>query len=208
MYQKTLPYIKGIKYFIILFLSFFSFHSSFSQNAIVTENLLAGTPPAIWDIPTKDAGDSSIQGFATDISVNVGGTINFKINVGAAADMTYSISIYRIGYYQGNGARLIADLGPGFAFTGITQAGCAYDVTTGLTDCGNWTTAASWSFLELQFPDCILLNLHVQLQEGEEPVTFLLWSVMMLPQIPLHFSLRLQMPPGRLIIIMEATVYM
>ena len=26
------------------------------------------------------AGDSTIQGFATDISVNVGGTVDFKIN--------------------------------------------------------------------------------------------------------------------------------
>src|SRR3984957_9277451 len=145
MYQKTSPYVRGIKYSIILFLALFFFHPSFSQNPIVTENLLAGTPASVWDIPTKDAGDLSIQGFATDISVNVGGTINFKINIGAAADMTYSISIYRIGYYQGNGARLIADLGPGFTFTGITQAGCAFDGTTGLTDCGNWLNSASWN---------------------------------------------------------------
>ena len=59
----------------------------------------------------------SIQGFATDISVNVGGTINFKIDVNTGTDKTFNISIYRIGYYQGNGARLIADLGPGFTFT-------------------------------------------------------------------------------------------
>ena len=145
MYQKTLPYVRGIKYFIILFLAFFSFHSSFSQNPIVTENAQIGTPASTWDIPTKDAGDSSIQGFATDISVNVGGTINFKIDVNTGTDKTFNISIYRIGYYQGNGARLIADLGPGFTFNGIAQGGCNYDGATGLTDCGNWTTTASWN---------------------------------------------------------------
>src|ERR1700681_2678180 len=127
MYQKTLPYAKGIKYSFIFFFAFFSLNSSFSQNAIVTENALPGTPAAVWDIPTKDAGDLSIQGFATDISVNVGGTINFKINVNTASDMTYSISIYRIGYYQQNGARLIANLGTGFSFTGIVQSPCAVD---------------------------------------------------------------------------------
>ena len=109
MYQKTLPYVRGVKCFITLFLALFFFHPSFSQS-IVAENLLAGTPASVWDIPTKDAGDLSIQGFATDISVNAGNTINFKIDVNTGTDKTFNISIYRIGYYQGNGARLIADL--------------------------------------------------------------------------------------------------
>jgi hypothetical protein len=43
-------------------------------------------------------GDLSIQGFATDISVNKGSTIHFKIDVNPAT--TYSIKIYRLGYYQ------------------------------------------------------------------------------------------------------------
>src|ERR1700759_4626831 len=145
MYQKTSPYVRGIKYFIILFFAFFSFHSSYSQNAIVTENAQIGTPASVWDIPTSDAGDMSIQGFATDISVNVGGIINFKIDVNTGTDKTFNISIYRIGYYQGNGARLVADLGPGFTFTGIAQNACVVDAVTGLTDCGNWITTASWN---------------------------------------------------------------
>ncbi len=145
MYQKTLPCVRAIKYYVILFLALIFFHPSFSQNAIVTENLLAGTPASTWDIPTKDAGDLSIQGFATDISVNAGGTINFKIDVNTGTDKTFNISIYRIGYYQGNGARLIADLGPGFTYTGIAQGACDFDNVTGLTDCGNWLTTASWN---------------------------------------------------------------
>jgi hypothetical protein len=68
MYQENFTLCQGIKYFIILFLALFFFHPSFSQNPIVTENLLAGTPATVWDIPTQDAGDLSIQGFATDIS--------------------------------------------------------------------------------------------------------------------------------------------
>jgi hypothetical protein len=144
MYQKTLPYSRGIKYAVILFLAFFSFQTSFSQ-PIVAENALPGTPASVWDIASQDAGDMSIQGFATDISVNIGGTINFKIDVNTGTDKTFNISIYRIGYYQGNGARLVADLGPGFTFTGIAQGACNFDNTTGLTDCGNWTTTASWN---------------------------------------------------------------
>ncbi len=94
--------------------------SSFAQNAIVTENQNPGTPASTWDIPTADAGDLSIQGYATDISVNKGATIGFKIDVNTvvAGSTDFNIDIYRLGYYQGNGARLIAHLaGP---FTGIS----------------------------------------------------------------------------------------
>jgi len=51
------------------------------------------------------AGDLSIQGFATDISVNTGGTIGFKINT---PSINYHIDIYRLGYYANGagGARL------------------------------------------------------------------------------------------------------
>ncbi len=145
MYQKTLPFIRGMKNSILLFfVAIFAHSFSFAQNAIVTENALHGTAESVWDIPTADAGDLSIQGFASDISVNKGGTINFKIDVTAAVK-TFDITIYRLGYYQGNGARMIQDLG---TFTGSAQSvntPCSIDNTTALIDCGNWTTTASWN---------------------------------------------------------------
>ena len=110
----------------------------FAQNPIVTENALPGNPASEWDI--SGAGDLSIQGFATAMGVNKGNTINFKVT--APADVPYTINIYRIGYYQGNGARLIINLG---TFTGISQPPCIYDNITGLVDCGNWTAQAVWN---------------------------------------------------------------
>ena len=50
------------------------------------------------------AGDSSIQGFATAMSVNVGETVTFKIKSTARS---YHLDILRLGYYQGNGARIV-----------------------------------------------------------------------------------------------------
>ncbi|HEV3224674.1 MAG TPA: N,N-dimethylformamidase beta subunit family domain-containing protein, partial [Puia sp.] len=145
---KTLNhYSNGIKKYVFLFLlTFYAYNSSFSQNAIVSENLNAGVPASQWDLPVNGDGtfgDQSILGFGSDISVNKGSSIDFKITVTSGTDKTFGIKIYRIGYYQGNGARLMADLGT--AFTGITQAACNFDNTTGLTDCGNWTTTASWA---------------------------------------------------------------
>ena len=77
-----------------------------SNNAIVTENLLPGNAASQWDI--SGSGDASLQGFATDISVDHGQTINFKINDTAA--VPYHIDIYRMGYYGGMGARLEASI--------------------------------------------------------------------------------------------------
>ncbi len=65
-------------------------------NPIVAENCLAGNPASEWDI--SGVGDPSIQGFATDISVNRGSTVSFKVNTNATA---YRFDIYRMGYYDG-----------------------------------------------------------------------------------------------------------
>ena len=74
-------------------------------NAIACENLLPGNPQSEWDI--SGAGDPTIQGFATDISVNRGETVHFKINTTRHA---YRLDIYRLGYYGGHGARKVATI--------------------------------------------------------------------------------------------------
>lgn len=119
-----------------------SAHGSCSSpaNAIEAENCSAGTPPGTWDIPTKDAGDSSIQGFATDISVAAGSTVFFKVNSSASA---WRLDIYRLGYYAGNGARFIATVNPSVSLPQL-QPACRSDASTGLVDCGNWGVSASW----------------------------------------------------------------
>jgi hypothetical protein len=105
-------------------------------NPVACENTNPGTPSSTWDI--SGSGDSSIQGFATDISVNVGQTINFKIKSAAA----YTVTIYRMGYYQGNGARQIATVTPSAP---QNQPACITNTSVGLVDCGNWAVSASWA---------------------------------------------------------------
>src|SRR4051812_3951924 len=68
-------------------------------NPIVCENSKPGTPSSVWDV--EGSGDATIQGFTTDISANVGGTVSFKVKSPAA----YTMTIYRMGYYAGDGAR-------------------------------------------------------------------------------------------------------
>ena len=74
-------------------------------NLIVQENLLQGSPGTEWDL--ADGGSTTIEGFTTDISVNRGQMVSFKINTAATS---YRIDIYRLGYYGGLGARKVATL--------------------------------------------------------------------------------------------------
>ena len=110
-------------------------------NEIVAENCLPGNPPSEWDV--SGAGDANIQGYATDISINQGGTVHFKIDTNSP---NYHIDIYRIGYYGGDGARKITTISPSASLP-QTQPACLFDGTNNvnLLDCGNWTESASWA---------------------------------------------------------------
>jgi len=108
-----------------------------TSNEIVLENQLPGNPPAEWQI--SGAGDLSIQGFATDMSVDQGGTISFKIT----CPVSYRIDIYRLGYYGGLGARKVATLTTSHAAQ--NQPACINEASTGLIDCGNWALSDTWN---------------------------------------------------------------
>jgi hypothetical protein len=111
-----------------------------TANPIPCENALPGTPPSVWDPGTSI--DAGLQGFATDISVDVGQTVYFKIN--STTYTSYQIDIYRMGYYGGDGARLVATVAPSVPLP-QTQPACLTQSSTGLVDCGNWTVSASWN---------------------------------------------------------------
>jgi hypothetical protein len=110
-----------------------------TSNPIVLENLLPGTPESQWQV--AGVGDTAIEGYTTDISVNHGETIFFKINDTTLAP--YRIDIYRMGYYQGNGARLVATI-PSSTLLRQAQPAPLKDPATGLVDAGNWAISGSW----------------------------------------------------------------
>ena len=108
-------------------------------NPIVAENCLAGNPKSEWEV--VGVGDPTIQGYATQISVNRGSTINFKVSTTATS---YRFDIYRLGYYGGAGARKVATVLPS-ATLPQNQPACLSDPSTGLVDCGNWAVSGSWA---------------------------------------------------------------
>ncbi|MBY3213843.1 DUF4082 domain-containing protein, partial [Rhizobium laguerreae] len=108
-----------------------------ANNLIVLENQKQGNPESEWGI--DGAGSSNIEGFATDISVDNGKTISFKINTNST---NYRIDIYRLGYYGGMGARKVDTI----QHTGLqTQPNALRNASTGTVDAGNWAVSASWT---------------------------------------------------------------
>jgi hypothetical protein len=129
---------------VLLSLAFAGFRASSAlaacANPVACENALPGDAPSDWQV--QGAGDATIQGFATNMSVNVGQTESFKISTPST---NYHIDILRLGYYGGDGARMIqAGIKP-TAKLPQTQPACMVQTGTGLIDCGNWGVSASWT---------------------------------------------------------------
>ena len=106
------------------------------SNPIVCENSKIGTPIDDW-YSENSWGD--IEGFTTKTSVQPGETLQMKVQ----SPTTFSVTFYRLGYYDGDGARKMPT-SPTTTFAAKTQPSCLHDTATGLVDCGNWTANVSW----------------------------------------------------------------
>ncbi len=112
-------------------------------------------------------GDSTIQGFATSMSVNAGQTESFKIDTPAKS---YHIDILRVGYYQGDGARKVVSGMLPTATLPQSQPACLNDsAPTGLIDCGNWAVSASWTVPSTAVSGLYLAHLVRNDTGGEQP---------------------------------------
>ncbi|MBE9033811.1 DUF4082 domain-containing protein [aff. Roholtiella sp. LEGE 12411] len=108
--------------------------SPVNANAIYLENQRSGTTN--WKLTNQAINE--IAGYATATSVNKGGSIDFKVSV-AQAGTPFTIDVYRLGYYGGQGGRLMLSSG---TLNGVTQPALTLrDPNTRLYDGSNWTTS-------------------------------------------------------------------
>jgi len=75
--------------------------------------------------------DLQIKGYASATSINRGEKITFYVTVNPTPQ-TYSIDVYRIGWYGGNGGQLKLHVG---GVAGVSQPAPNYDSATGLVTC-------------------------------------------------------------------------
>jgi hypothetical protein len=100
-----------------------------SGNPIQVENAKVGT--TAWQIQNP-ALNGEIEGYASSTSVNRGGSISLFVSTTSA---TYTIEVYRLGWYGGAGGRQV--LGP-ITRTGFLQPMPSADAN-GMREC-NWTS--------------------------------------------------------------------
>lgn len=109
-------------------------HAS-TPNPIQVENSLPGTPG--WNDFASDLSPTTLSGFGSQISVNHGDKLSLYITTTAPS---FTIDIFRTGYYGGVGAREITSLG---SFPGLAQPIPTPDPVTGMISCTGWTASTS-----------------------------------------------------------------
>ena len=121
--------------FILVFLGCFILSTS-GENDVMRENKLTGT--TAWWYPQSDI-IPPIQGFTTRISYSIGNTVIFKVKTEPWIGI-YSIAVFRLGYYNATGARLVAN----FTVKPNQQPPCNFEVSSRMTDCMNWQVSSQW----------------------------------------------------------------
>jgi hypothetical protein len=101
---------------------------------VIAENRRKGT--TAWEIATGHA--KGIAGFATTTYAAQGDTVTLYVSTTAS---TFHVEAYRIGYYQGTGARLVwrsANV------SGRAQPTCPLKTGVNMVACDNWTPTISF----------------------------------------------------------------
>lgn len=104
--------------------------SAKATNAIVAENKCAGTDSWRQTLPLGPA--NAINAFTVPDSVNIGEPIGLYVST---TSRSYRFSVYRVGWYQEHGARLLYT-SP--VIKGINQPAPIIDPVTKAASCSNW----------------------------------------------------------------------
>src|SRR4029079_2574452 len=101
-------------------------HVMSTENPTQAENEKTGTTD--WEL-TSPAKSGEIEGYASLTSVNGGSSIDFFVNT---VDPTYTVEIFRLGWYGGSGGRRMTDA---VQFKGTKQAVPSSHPANGLGGC-------------------------------------------------------------------------
>jgi hypothetical protein len=115
---------------------------------IQAENAQPGT--SAWVLSNANG---LIQGFADATSVNRGEKVGFKVTCAAP---TYRVEAYRMGWYQGLGARLVSTSDPQ---TGLAQDPARVVFPLNMVDASHWETTYELTLDDNYPPGCYLFRL-------------------------------------------------
>ena len=136
-------------------------NSSYDENEIVLENRKQGSllwfngwrPELRVGVNTKTYNFSIDQpgpkGYSTELSLLPGSTIHFKIDsliYDSVLVGSYELLLFRLGYYNGTGARLIDTL---YVNNTRRQPQCNFYRISRMVDCSNWHVTISYKLVIL-----------------------------------------------------------
>lgn len=101
-----------------------------SINPVAGENLCPGT--TAWRPDHPLGAEHAIEGFSDPISIDVGKRIKLYVSTTAPS---YSLQIFRLGWYQGSGGRLMETFAQ---IRGRRQPAATIDPITRTVSCSNW----------------------------------------------------------------------
>ena len=117
-----------------------------SSNSVIVENKKQGT--RIWWSAQSDD-EPFIEGFTTTFSNRPSASVVFKISIkselfNATASLSPQLWIFRMGYYDGYGATLAANIS--YPLTASqSQPNCLFELSSRMTDCDNWEESVRWN---------------------------------------------------------------
>lgn len=104
--------------------------ASLAADPIAAENTCTGT--GSWQLSASPDRPSDIEGFTVPASVNIGSRIALYVSTSSSE---YSFYVYRLGWYGGQGARLMYTSA---GLRGIQQPAPNIDPATRMVSCDNW----------------------------------------------------------------------
>lgn len=116
---------------------------------IIAQNRLPGT--TAWRITTPQTG-TAIAGYTNRPQARLGQTVDVYVSTTASS---YRIEAFRMGYYQGKGARLVWR---SKALAGSAQPSCPASPPLYMVQC-NWALSTSFTITKAFFPGDYLLKL-------------------------------------------------
>jgi len=140
-----------------------------AENPVREENKRLGTRTWQLERPRLDVGaryrGSGIEGYASSPSVKAGETVRFHVSTRPA--VSWTLEVYRMGWYGGDGGRLLAKLGP---FEGVTQPEAPLGEKR-VRVCG-WPAAAEWTVPKDAVSGVYLVKLSAGLDGPQSYVVF------------------------------------
>jgi hypothetical protein len=114
------------------------------SNSVAIENARPGVPRKIWDLPAGNFGGCpELQGFVDGFSVDIDEPVRFK--VAQQGSRGWLMEVYRLGWYQGHGARLLSTIHPpSEQMAAARRQPAPTDLDRGSVECGAWQTIVSW----------------------------------------------------------------